>query len=66
MKDSSAVYSCPKIGTIALPKSGKQKVVTNSVNTVYQIQNAPAEPHKFVLNWFHYLVLMRMEAQVLD
>ena len=34
---------------------------SNSVNTVYEIQNAPAEPHKFVLSWSHYLVLMRVD-----
>ena len=38
------------------------KTYSNSVNTVYQIQNSPAEPHKFVLSWSHYLVLMRNNA----
>ena len=31
------------------------------VNSVDQIQIAPTEPHKFVLSWSHYLVLMRIK-----
>lgn len=34
---------------------------SDSVNTVYQIQNASTEPHKFILSWSHYLVLMRIK-----
>lgn len=55
------VYSCPQIGATALPKSSKKQAIPNLGNTVYEIQNAPAEPHKFVLSWSHYLVLMRVD-----
>ena len=51
------VYSCPQIGATALPKSSKKQDIPNLGNSVAQIQNAPAEPHKFVLSWSHYLVL---------
>lgn len=56
-----SVYSCPQIGATALPKSSKKKAIPNSGNSVAPIQNTPAEPHKFVLSWSHYLVLMRVD-----
>ena len=31
------------------------------VNSVYEIQASSAEPHKFVLSWSHYLILMRIK-----
>lgn len=34
---------------------------SNSVNSVYEIQPSPSEPHRFVLSWSHYLVLMRIK-----
>lgn len=34
---------------------------SDSVNTVYEIQNTSIEPHKFILSWSHYLVLMRVD-----
>ena len=34
---------------------------SNSVNSVYEIQPSTSEPHRFVLSWSHYLVLMRIK-----
>lgn len=34
---------------------------SNSVNSVYEIQPSTYEPHRFVLSWSHYLVLMRIK-----
>lgn len=55
------VYSTHQIGATALPKSLEKAASSNLGNTVAQIQNAPAEPHRFVLSWSHYLVLMRIK-----
>lgn len=41
-----------------IPSKTNSKGIVNSVD---QIQNAPAEPHKFVFCWPHYLVPMRMD-----
>ena len=56
-----SVYAPLAIGSTALTKSAKGTGKTNLVNSVDQIQIAPAEPHKFVLSWSHYLVLMRIK-----
>ena len=56
-----SVYAPQAIRSTALTKSDKETGKTNSVNSVDQIQIAPAEPHKFVLSWSHYLVLMRIK-----
>ena len=56
-----SVYAPQAIGPTALTKSDKGTGKTNLVNSVDQIQIAPAEPHKFVLSWSHYLVLMRIK-----
>ena len=56
-----SVYAPQAIGSTALTKSAKRTDITNLVNSVDQIQIAPAEPHKFVLSWSHYLVLMRIK-----
>lgn len=56
-----SIYGTSKIGQTAITQSASKARKTNSVNTVYQIQNAAAEPHKFVLSWSHYLVLMRIK-----
>lgn len=56
-----SVYAPQAIRSTALTKSDKKTGKTNLVNSVDQIQIAPAEPHKFVLSWSHYLVLMRIK-----
>lgn len=56
-----SVYAPQVIGSTSLTKSAKRTGITNLVNSVDQIQIAPAEPHKFVLSWSHYLVLMRIK-----
>ena len=56
-----SVYAPQAIRSTALTKSDKETGKTNLVNSVDQIQIAPAEPHKFVLSWSHYLVLMRIK-----
>ena len=56
-----SVYAPQAIQSTALTKSDKETGKTNLVNSVDQIQIAPAEPHKFVLSWSHYLVLMRIK-----
>lgn len=43
---SSACVPIDRVGETALPK----------------FKNTPVESHKFVLSWFHYLVLMRMDS----
>lgn len=56
-----SVYAPQAIRSTALTQSAKETGKTNLVNSVDQIQIAPAEPHKFVLSWSHYLVLMRIK-----
>ena len=58
-----SVYAPQAIRSTALTKSDKETGKTNLVNSVDQIQIAPAEPHthKFVLSWSHFLVLMRIK-----
>ena len=56
-----SVYAPQAIRSTALTKSDKETGKTNLVNSVDQIQIAPADPHKFVLSWSHYLVLMRIK-----
>lgn len=56
-----SVYAPQAIRSTALTKSDKETGKTNLVNSVDQIQIDPAEPHKFVLSWSHYLVLMRIK-----
>ena len=56
-----SVYAPQAIRSTALTKSDKETGKTNLVNSVDQIQIAHAEPHKFVLSWSHYLVLMRIK-----
>lgn len=56
-----SVYAPQAIRSTVLTKSDKETGKTNLVNSVDQIQIAPAEPHQFVLSWSHYLVLMRIK-----
>lgn len=58
-----SVYNHPQIGSTVLTKSPDKAPASNLVHSVDQIQNAPATPHKFVLSWSHYLVLMRIEDE---
>ena len=54
-------YSASQISDTAcreLPESDER---SNFRHSVSEIQTAPAEPHKFVLSWSHYLILMRIE-----
>lgn len=53
---SNSVNTVYEKSGIPLKKNSK-----GIVNSVAQIQNAPAETHKFVLSWSHYLVLMRVD-----
>lgn len=50
-----SVYKAQEIGPTVLTKSVKETHAVNLVNSVDQIQNTPASPHKFVLSWSHYL-----------
>lgn len=56
-----SVYSLETIGSTLLTQSEEETLNRNLVNTVYQIQNTSIAPHKFVLSWSHYLVLMRIK-----
>ena len=56
-----SVYSLETIGSTLLTQSEEETLNRNLVNTVYQIQNTSTAPHKFVLSWSHYLVLMRIK-----
>ena len=55
-----SIYSSPQIGSTVLTQLSVEKSVENLINTVDQIQISTAEPHKFVLSWSHYLILMRI------
>lgn len=48
------------VETLTLTRKFYQ-IYSNSVNSVYEIQASSAEPHKFVLSWSHYLILMRIK-----
>ena len=56
-----SIYSTPAIGATVLHQLETTTDFVNSGNNVAQIQEAPAEPHKFVLSWSHYLILMRIK-----
>lgn len=56
-----SVYKAQEIGPTVLTKSVKETHAVNLVNSVDHIQNTPASPHKFVLSWSHYLVLIRIK-----
>ncbi len=57
-----SVYSAPQISSTTLTKS-VTATTKNFVNSVYEIKEAENNPHKFVLSWSHYLVLMRIEDE---
>ena len=56
-----SIYLSPQIGSTVLTELSVEKSVENLINTVDQIQISSAEPHKFVLSWSHYLILMRIK-----
>lgn len=56
-----SMYSTPQIGSTVLTELGTENSATNLVNTVDRIQPSSPEPHKFVLSWSHYLILMRIK-----
>ena len=56
-----SIYSTPAIGATVLYQSEPAADLVNSGNAVAQIQEKSAEPHKFVLSWSHYLILMRIK-----
>lgn len=54
------VYNTASISATALPKLEKVSETANFGNIVAEIQEYSSEPHKFVLSWSHYLILMRI------
>ena len=56
-----SIYSTPQIGSTALTELDVDASVVNLVNSVGRIQSTSSEPHKFVLSWSHYLILMRIK-----
>ena len=54
------VYNTASISATALPKLEKVSETVNFGNIVAEIQEYSSEPHKFVLSWSHYLILMRI------
>jgi len=55
------VYSQPQISDTVCRKSLATQESEDFHYTVSEFQNVSAVPHKFVLSWSHYLVLMRVE-----
>jgi len=55
------VYSQPQISDTVCRKSLLAQESEDFRYTVSGIQNTSTAPHKFVLSWSHYLVLMRVE-----
>ena len=53
---SNSVNSVYEISSESSKSSGSK-----IVNSVYEIQPSSPEPHKFVLSWSHYLILMRVK-----
>lgn len=54
------VYNTASISATALPKLEKVSETANFGNIVAEIQEYSSEPHKFVLSWSHYMILMRI------
>lgn len=55
------LYSPPAISAAPLRKLESIADVSEIRNTVAEIQSTSPEPHKFVLSWSHYLILMRVK-----
>lgn len=56
-----SVYSNSVNTVYEIPEESISASDSKIVNAVYEIQNAPAGSHRFVLSWSHYLVLMRIK-----
>lgn len=55
------VFSQPSISDTACRKLKRTPKNEDFRHSVSEIQNAPTVPHKFVLSWSHYLILMRVD-----
>ena len=55
------IYSTASISATVLPKLGMAVDSTDFGSSVAEIQPSSPEPHKFVLSWSHYLILMRVK-----
>ena len=55
------LYSSTAISATPLRKLGSANDDSEIRNTVAEIQPTSSEPHKFVLSWSHYLILMRIK-----
>ena len=55
------IYSTASISATVLPKLGTAVDSTDFGSSVAEIQPSSPEPHKFVLSWSHYLILMRIK-----
>lgn len=54
-------YSAHKISATVLRKLSSNSHIQDFRNGDAEIQKVPTEPHKFVLSWSHYLVLIRIK-----
>ena len=57
----SMYFPPPQIGSTVLTELGIEYSATNFGNNAAEIQTSSTEPHKFVLSWSHYLILMRIK-----
>ena len=55
------IYSTASISATVLPKLQDTSMKPDFGNTAAEIQTRSTEPHKFVLSWSHYLILMRIK-----
>lgn len=55
------IYSTASISATVLPKLETAVDSTDFGSSVAEIQPSSPEPHKFVLSWSHYLILMRIK-----
>ena len=55
------IYSTTSISATVLPKLQDASMKPDFGNTAAEIQTRSTEPHKFVLSWSHYLILMRIK-----
>ena len=55
------IYSTASISATVLPKLETSIDSTDFGSSVAEIQPSSPEPHKFVLSWSHYLILMRIK-----
>ena len=55
------IYTNSVNSVYEISSESSQLVNSKIVNSVYEIQPSSSEPHKFVLSWSHYLILMRIK-----